>query len=52
MHNTLNALLDSARVESRVKQSGLKCEEVVDPSAIVFDSGEPTVTVEWVTVEL
>lgn len=52
MHNTLNALPDSARVESWVKQSGLKCEEVVDPSAIAFDSGESTVTVEWVAAEL
>lgn len=31
MHNTLNALLDIARVESWVKRSGLVCEEIADP---------------------
>lgn len=32
MHNTLNALLDTAGVESWVKQSGLVCGEVVTSS--------------------
>lgn len=39
MHNTLNALLDIAIVESWAKQSGVVCEEVVDPH-VTFTTAE------------
>lgn len=39
MHNTLDALLDIASVESWAKQSGVVCGEVVDPH-VTFTTAE------------